>query len=222
MNAADVKGALRRRHGQRSGEWVCIEEAFCGFSTYSGGIDLWALGVWRTAKVGGLLDVAQARHPSVAYEVKVSRSDFRRELYGTNPTNRWSRGAAAFDRKQAFALAVSDYLMFATPAGLLKPDEVAARAGEDGALYLPEGAGLVEVGEDGVCRVKVKATRRPEPKALTRHQIAELIRHAIDPNALREARLTIASQQERIRQLALNLRNVCQELDDLRPRERVA
>jgi hypothetical protein len=60
MTAREVKDAIRRRHGfhfatPRPGEWVCIEEAFSGFASVGGGIDVLAVGVWRTAKVPGLV-----------------------------------------------------------------------------------------------------------------------------------------------------------------------
>lgn len=83
MKAAEVKEALARRHGEKSGEWVGIEEAFCGFQTAGGGIDFFAIGVWLSAKAPGLPGAGRAViNPVVSYEVKVSRSDFRKELYG--------------------------------------------------------------------------------------------------------------------------------------------
>lgn len=93
--AADIKDALRRRHpghdvGGMVGQWTCIEEWR--------GIDLLALNAWAKADV-------------IGYEVKVSRSDLRRELLRPH--------------KRSGALAVTTEFYFAVPAGLLSDDEIA-------------------------------------------------------------------------------------------------
>lgn len=93
--AADVKDALRKRHpggdvGQMVGQWTCIEEWL--------GIDLLALNAWQKADV-------------IGYEVKISRSDLRRELL------RPHKRADAVERTTEF--------YFAVPAGLLTDEEIA-------------------------------------------------------------------------------------------------
>lgn len=93
--AADVKTALRRRHpgdthGSMPGQWTCIEEWL--------GIDLLALNAWSAADV-------------IGYEVKISRSDLRRELL--KPEKRHD----ARERTTEF--------YFAVPAGMLTPEEIA-------------------------------------------------------------------------------------------------
>lgn len=93
--AEDVKAALRRRHpganvGGMVGQWTCIEEWL--------NIDLLALNAWQKADV-------------IGYEVKISRSDLRRELL--KPHKR----SDALERTTEFYLAV--------PEGLLTPDEIA-------------------------------------------------------------------------------------------------
>lgn len=93
--AEDIKAALRRRHpgethGSMPGQWTCIEEWL--------GIDLLALNAWSKADV-------------IGYEVKISRSDLRRELL--KPHKR----ADALERTTEFYLAV--------PAGLLTAAEIA-------------------------------------------------------------------------------------------------
>lgn len=95
MTADEVKDALRRRHpgdtyGSMPGQWTCIEEWR--------GIDLLALNAWQAADV-------------VGYEVKVSRSDMRRELLRPD--------------KRAGALAVTTRFYFAVPAGLYTAEELA-------------------------------------------------------------------------------------------------
>lgn len=72
----------------------------------------------------------------VAYEVKVSRGDFAREL--ANPA------------KRAAAMEVSNQFFFAAPGGLIAPAEV------------PEGCGLVEVRGE-ISTVVVPAPRREIP-----------------------------------------------------------
>src|ERR1041384_3669339 len=59
--AAEVKAALRRRHPEGGGMWVCIDEAFSGIANGCGGIDLLAVGAWRSAKAPGLPGRSAAR-----------------------------------------------------------------------------------------------------------------------------------------------------------------
>lgn len=199
MNAKDVKEALARRHPRP--QWVTIEEALSGWSSWCGGIDLLALGVWRSAKAPGLprsgeriaptkhRGAVDCRNPIVAYEVKVDRADFRREIDGYQPKKTWTksgryvRSRPPWPAKQRHALEVSHYFLFATPAHLLRPEEVERREpwGDDaprpGALWLPPEAGLIEVGGDGRCRVRVPApSPRRNPVPLTAHEYAELLR----------------------------------------------
>lgn len=106
MTAADVKDALRRRYpatqymGSRivPGGWTVIEE-------YRG-IDVLAFSAHASPqpRVG-------ARYPRVGHEVKVSRSDLRRELL--NP------------QKRARSVAWCNAFFFVVPAGLLSKDELA-------------------------------------------------------------------------------------------------
>lgn len=197
MSAAEVKDALRRRHPSAGGAWVCVDEALSGWSNYgTGGIDLLAIGVWKTAKAPGLPGCGKlqwdhtvmparshsdARNPLVAYEVKVSRSDFRRELYGYKPGSARGRGVPAWPGKARYVLDRVHYFLFATPRGLLWEDEIARRepwgadAPRRGALYVPDGVGLVEVDGRG-CTVRVPAVLRPDPASLTRHETHEIMR----------------------------------------------
>lgn len=196
MNATEVKNALRTRHA--AGEWVCIDEAFGGWASAGGGIDLLAMGVWQTAKAPGLpcagkvkhdypsrnaeaWSEVDARNPIVAYEVKVSRSDMRRELYGYQPganAKSWNtRGVRPWPEKAKHAIARSHYFMFAIPQGLLTEQELTFRSPQaDRALWVPPEAGLVEVDEHGTCRVRVKAPDPRKPQDWTRHELAELLR----------------------------------------------
>lgn len=203
LTSAQVEEALRRRHP--TGEWVCVDEAFSGFASYgTGGIDLLAIGAWKTAKAPGLPGCGKvnrdyrgndpsdwqeidARNPLVGYEIKVSRSDFKREIYGYTPgegASRSSRRVPRWPAKAQFALERVHFFVFATPRGLLFDDEIARRepwgegeAPRRGALYLPAGVGLVEVDASG-CTVRQPAVLRPNPVPWTRHETHELLRRA--------------------------------------------
>lgn len=93
--AAEVKDALRRRHpaigiNGGPGEWTCLEEYM--------NIDLLAVSAWSGSK-------------RIGYEVKVSRSDYRRELLKPS--------------KRVRSVAWCDEFYFAVPHDLLTAVEVA-------------------------------------------------------------------------------------------------
>lgn len=107
MVAAEIKDALRRRHpatvnygpgNEAPGMWTCVEEWH--------GIDFLAFSAWRSPKPA--IGIA---NPIVGYEVKVSRSDYRREL--------------AQPHKRAGAIGFCNAFYLAVPDGLLKPEEIA-------------------------------------------------------------------------------------------------
>lgn len=215
MKAKDVKEALRRRHGcdTAAGQWVCVEEAFCGITSRGGGIDLLAIGAWQTAKAPGLPNTGRrgARYPLVAYEVKVSRADFRREVNGYTPGagTKWTtRPVPPWPGKAFFALERSHYFMFATPKGLLKDDEIQRRERPQSGLWLPPEAGLIEVDSAGRCIVRTPAPSPRSPRQLDVGEIAELIRHAIDPN-----------RERRVREENAHLRNQIEHLERLLAKE---
>lgn len=202
MQASEVKAAIHRRHGcdSSSGQWVCVDEAFSGYSAATGGIDTLAIGVWRTAKAPGLSGAGRVvRNAIVAYEVKVSRSDLRRELYGYQPgegASYRSRPVPKWPGKALWALAHSHYFLFAVPAGLLKPDELDRREPtDDRRLYVPPECGLLEV-DGGGCKIRVEAEPRHHPTPFTAHQSAELIRHAIDPSKERQLRAQLGHVEQ--------------------------
>lgn len=218
VRASEVKEALRVRHGANNGmgQWVCIEEAFSGFKSPGGGVDLLAIGAWQTAGASGLPGAGSAvHHAVVAYEVKVTRADLRRELngYTPGPNTKWStRAVPPWPGKAHFALRVSHYFMFAVPVGLLKPEELTTRERptEDKGLWIPPEVGLIEVGDHG-CQVRQPAQQR-EAKPFTVPQVAELIRHAVDPNRTRRLRI----ENSHLRSEVKHLRG---RLDELQPSE---
>ena len=128
MNAAEILEALRAHHTPAKG-WVTVAEAPCvlgmratlldnpdaptGVSVVGDQrIDLFALNVWPSSG-----------HERVAYEIKVSRSDWLRELKDQD--------------KSLAARLLANRFVIAAPVGLVKRSE------------LPEGWGLVEVRDDG-------------------------------------------------------------------------
>lgn len=105
-------------------------------------LDAWAMHTWPSKG-----------YRTVAYEAKVSRSDFAREL--ADPT------------KRAAAEEVAGECWFITPAGLLRADEV------------PEGWGLVEGREDGTLVTRKHPLQRPPP-ALSIAFMASVARRSAD------------------------------------------
>lgn len=142
MDAAYLLALLRERHS--GPEWAFFEEmpAATGFSPQR--LDAWAMNVWKSKQFR-----------MIAYEVKVTRADFKREL--DSPAK----------REKAEALATDCW--FVVPHGLVQPSEV------------PEGWGLLcaTKGEGGGLRQVKFPTQRPLP-ILPPSFIAALARRASD------------------------------------------
>ena len=105
--ADHILAALKERHSGR--EWAFFPELRLGTGygvDAEQRIDAYVVGMWK--------DLIR-----IAYEIKVSRSDFLHEIKHPNKARR--------------ALAFSNRYFFATPVGLVKPEE------------LPPWAGLIEV-----------------------------------------------------------------------------
>ncbi len=131
---------LRDKHG--GSEWANFVELNVRTGGSSGRIDFFAFNLWPSK-----------RFLKVAYEIKVSRADFAREM------------ADPLKRESAERLA--DECWFAMPVGLVKPDEV------------PEGWGLIEMVSNGL-RVKKRAKQR-KVETLSMPFIASLARRSSDP-----------------------------------------
>lgn len=136
MDAKRIETALRRHHSPERG-WAFFSELRVGVSwTYAQThdnpvnrveqeIDAWAMHTWRSQK-----------WLRVAYEIKVSRADWKREL--EQP------------RKREAAMALSNEFWFACPPGVIDPRDV------------PSGCGLLYVTEvSGECWTQVPAPHRP-------------------------------------------------------------
>jgi hypothetical protein len=124
MTAAEVRQALRTRwHGQA---YATFPELACGTGASDGAnttIDLWVMALWPSDNLR-----------RIAVEIKVSRGDYLREIKRPNKRKR--------------ALRYSNQFYFATPKGLLKPEE------------LPPEAGLIEVDDQGTTHEVVPAPYR--------------------------------------------------------------
>lgn len=144
-----IKKLLRARHaepGKAWSAWAFFDEFIPGTGTSREAgtrMDGWAINVWPS---GGFV--------SIAYEIKVSRSDFLREL--KDPY------------KREWALTFSDEFYFVAPIGLIDRAELppdcglveVKRGGQRGGMY------KLEDGREFDMRVKVKPaprTKRPAP-----------------------------------------------------------
>lgn len=97
----------------------------------------------------------------IAFEIKVSRSDFLYEI--ANPQKRFQ------------ALTLSNYFYFAAPKGLIKRDEI------------PEECGLVEINEKGKISWTKKAPRR-ETEGPTWGFLAALARRSVNKMERKEGK----------------------------------
>lgn len=212
ITSEEIINALEKRYGLVSGTgaWVGIAEAFSGPISAGGGIDYLAIGAQRSAKASGMSlrrvgdsedeeagmtrrakTIRRVKYPIVAHEIKVSRSDARRELYGSKKSR--GRITGPWPYKAYFALQRSNYFFFVTPKGLFRDQEVSARTAPENnkGLWLPPEAGLIEVDGRGCsCRVAAPILENPPPMKIG--DMAELIRHGINPNKLRNAQIQLS------------------------------
>lgn len=148
MSAKQVLELLRIHRHPPGREWVTFSEVrsnvgYADKETNHSSIDLFAVNCYPSKKFR-----------SVAYEVKVDRADFQRELL--DPTKRQHAESVAME------------CWFATPPGLVRPDEV------------PEGWGLVSVSPKGSPKtLKMPTQRLPAPWVMS--FIICLLRKAADP-----------------------------------------
>jgi len=156
MNADDIYQALQRRH--QMPEWVLIRELRLG--TGFGSID-WAKWQASGRKSRGRYSIQQRVDAwalncyagngfrRIAYEIKVSRSDFIKEKRDPE--------------KRQPAMEVSDYFYFAAPRGLIAPME------------LPQGCGLLVVYDSGRSEILERAPKL-NPTRLDWCFVASLVR----------------------------------------------
>lgn len=146
MSASDetrrIIELLRHHHGKNN-EWATFIElrGSTGFINAQA-IDFFAVHTWPSKNFR-----------AIAYEIKVSRSDFTKELKQPN--------------KRAFAESIANECLFVVPSGLLRVDEI------------PEGWGLMVADAGGLKTLK-HGTQRSNvtwPKSFT----LSLARRAADP-----------------------------------------
>ncbi|MDP2950661.1 MAG: hypothetical protein Q8P22_14150 [Chloroflexota bacterium] len=132
MNEQDIIAALRRHH--RPPQWVFFDELRVG-TGFSGRyadreveqrVDAWAISCWDSG-----------RYRRIAYEVKVSRADFKREL--------------ADPSKRQATLRISNEMYLVCPARLIQKGEA------------PEELGLVWVTERHATHLVKRAPYRDTP-----------------------------------------------------------
>lgn len=121
-----IKALLHHRHP--APEWLCFEELSDG--TDGRRIDFFAINMWKSGWIGKKVPRA------VAYEIKVSRSDFMHEI--NDPS------------KRASAEKLASECWFATPANLIKSDEV------------PSNWGLLAFGPKSVRQMKAAKQKKQQ------------------------------------------------------------
>ncbi len=123
VRSTDIQRALMDRHSDRTA-WIYFPECPVGTGWKgSNYIDGYAIAVWPSMQ-----------NKRIAYEIKVSRSDFMCEM--KKPT------------KRRPALYFSNEFFFVAPKGMIKVEE------------LPIECGLIEYYEDGKLNTKVPAPMR--------------------------------------------------------------
>lgn len=130
-----------RRNNTGIEGWCVFPELSARTSWSPSRIDLFVMAAWESLN-----------YTRIAYEVKVSRSDFQREMRTPD--------------KKAWALALSNQFYFACPKGMI------------GISELPPEAGLVYVHKDGKLQWVHRAPKREAPKGLTLQFASSLLRRA--------------------------------------------
>lgn len=149
MRSQDIVKALQKRHGINGREWAFFAElrAGTGYKYNKRGynpeqrFDAWAINLYPSKKF-----------LTIAYEIKVSRSDFLHEI--------------AHPNKRQQALDRSNQFYFVVPTGLITPNEI------------PPEAGLIYVNTQLDSQVIVKAPLR-EIKEPNWSFLASIARRAV-------------------------------------------
>lgn len=170
ITAHNIKKLLHLRHAAPRnglGGWAVFDEFIPGTGTSSSAgsrIDVWAMNVWPS---GGFV--------TIAYEIKVSRGDFLRELKD--------------DHKRDWALTFSDEFYFVAPKDLIKPDELPDNSGLIEVAWVMA-RGMYEIGDKRYnMRVKTKAPARAKAASPSWALLASVARRvarqeAAEPPAL--------------------------------------
>ena len=138
LNAVQVETALKMRHGN-SRQWVFLTQLLTPTGRL---IDAYAICCYFSHG-----------YKRIAYEIKVSRSDFLSELKAPE--------------KRVSAMKNSDEFYFVAPKGMLDKGDI------------PEGCGLMEVYEDLRTRIRLKAPQKPEVPKVSHAMFSLAARNAI-------------------------------------------
>jgi hypothetical protein len=148
VTAAEISCVLKKERHAGSA-WVTIDEMRCGigFGRSERSIDLWAI---EASNPKGC--------PAIAYEIKISRADFRRDMKDPE--------------KQRGALTFSNRFYFVAPVGVIPRDE------------LPAWAGLIEVfpEQDGEKRSRISVHAYPRDKCAPSWSLLMAILRRVKPD----------------------------------------
>jgi hypothetical protein len=185
--------------------WVTLSEAF--------GIDVLAISQSRGQ--------TPPHYRRISYELKASRADFRREL-------------DAWPTKARKALEMAHAFVFVTPAGLLSDVERRRRhapgrqlehlteipsrppRGQREALYVPEPCGLMEVGPDGVCKMRVRPKWGERADPWSAADLAYLAAYAWRPGVIMTAEYAKDQARYAKDDLERRLQRIAEEEERLR------
>lgn len=159
-----IRAFLRRRY-EHQDQWIYLEElANATGSMATGRIDAWAMNLWPSKKLERL-----------AFEIKISRSDFLREI--KQPS------------KRKAGLLASNEFYFVTPSGLLKKEEI------------PVECGLMEFNAAGEMFVKLAAPWRDtdRPSWLQVAAINRAMQFSTDRRTRAKMEMEYAGREEAIR-----------------------
>lgn len=185
----DIHEALAKRFC--APEWIYVREfsMLPGWTSLGRFVDGVAFNVWPSKG-----------HIIIAFEIKVSRSDFRAEL--KDPS------------KRAAAVKMADEFYFVVPKGLVEPGEV------------PHECGLMEVSDDGSTRIRLKPPKPAwnfqgkYPKEMHRGLAAAILRKmnpdSIDLRNKHDAIRHRRNHEEKASKLRSIARKVKEAIDDIR------
>ena len=153
IDALSLKKLIAARHPVDHGEWSVFFELRNGTGNPSGGaqyLDAFALNHWPSKK-----------HWRVAYEVKISRNDFLREL--------------KTPEKRTWGVDVSNEFFFVCAPGVARPEEI------------PAGCGLLEANQNATKLKRTVVAPQRDARALTLAETCSLVRNSSPDTLLSKA-----------------------------------
>ena len=160
----DVNKLIAARHGAKTGglgvEWALFFELANGTGSRVNQryVDAFAMHLWPSKG-----------HTRIAYEVKVSRADFIREL--EQPDNR------------SWGMEISNEFWFVAPAGVAKEEEI------------PQDCGILQVSKNGKRLRKVVCARYRNARDLTINEVASFARRSCPGEVYNSLRFRYSGQE---------------------------